>query len=141
MSCLWPRVLYRRGSEVSSRELPDSSAFHVPCGGCVECRAARGREWGVRAAHEASMYAESSFVTLTYDDEHVPVSLDPGCLQRFLKRVRKRVAFRYLAAGEYGDRFGRPHYHVLLFGVAPSFPVGRYWSVGSVDVKPLTVGG
>lgn len=37
---------------------------------------------------------------------------------KFLKRLRKRAGqFRYFACGEYGETTGRPHYHLLLFGL------------------------
>lgn len=75
--------------------------------------------------HEASLHDENSFITLTYDDEHVPS--DDGLrldhFQDFMKRLRRRVAprrFKFFHAGEYGENFGRPHYHACLFGL--SFP-------------------
>lgn len=92
----------------------------LPCGGCVGCRLERSRQWAVRCMHEASLYDENCFITLTYDDEHLPgnCSLDKGAFPKFMKRLRRRVneRVRYYHCGEYGDRFGRPHLHALLFG-------------------------
>lgn len=54
------------------------------------------------------------------------VKLQPGTLfkpdlARFFKRVRKNYGqFRYFAVGEYGTQRGRPHYHVLAFGISLS---------------------
>ena len=66
------------------------------------------------------MHSENSFITLTYDDDHLPVdkSLDKRVFQLFMKRLRKALdkKIRYFHAGEYGERFGRPHYHALIFG-------------------------
>lgn len=66
------------------------------------------------------MHEECCFLTLTYDDAHCPEdgSLRQRDLQLFLKRARKRlgVKLRYFACGEYGENFGRPHFHVCLFG-------------------------
>lgn len=92
----------------------------VACGKCVGCRIQWAADWTLRCVHEASLYRTSAFVTLTYDKEHVPkdgsVNLDE--LQRFMKRVRKRLGkVRYFGSGEYGERNKRPHYHALLFGV------------------------
>lgn len=74
--------------------------------------------------HEAKMHDENSFITLTYDDEHVPAnySVDVRELQLFNKRLRKSLPqkIRFFACGEYGDQTLRPHYHSLIFG--HSFP-------------------
>ncbi len=71
--------------------------------------------------HEASLHDCNSFVTLTYDDEHLPpwASLRVADFQKFMKRLRRRVSerVRFFHCGEYGDRFLRPHYHALLFGL------------------------
>lgn len=68
---------------------------------------------------ESSLHGDSTFVTLTYDEEHLPHdnSLNPRELSLFLKRVRRGGnKIRYFGVGEYGDLSGRPHYHVILFG-------------------------
>lgn len=70
--------------------------------------------------HELQYHEESMFVTLTYDEEHLPdsYSLDKAAAVRFLKRARKRLgSFRYFLAGEYGEKYGRPHYHAIVFGL------------------------
>lgn len=68
--------------------------------------------------------APSSFVTLTYQDKHLPElgSLDLGAYQRFMKRLRKATTpgLRFFGCGEYGEKFGRPHYHIILFNHRPS---------------------
>ncbi len=73
----------------------------------------------MRCVHEASLYSENCFVTLTYDNRHLPGngSLDRRELQLFLKRLRKRYGqgLRYYGCGEYGEKFDRPHYHLCLF--------------------------
>ena len=92
----------------------------VPCGQCVGCRLEYSRQWAMRCLDEAKMHSENSFITLTFDDAHLPVdrSLDKRDFQLFMKRLRKRLAkkVRFFHAGEYGERFGRPHYHALIFG-------------------------
>lgn len=96
--------------------------MEVPCGRCIGCRLERSRQWAVRMMHEAQMHEWNSFITLTYDDEHLPAdgSLNKKHFQDFVKRLRARVApvrFSYFHCGEYGDMNGRPHYHAILFGL------------------------
>jgi hypothetical protein len=71
----------------------------------------------MRCVHEASLYEENCFVTLTYEKMPHGESLDKTEFQRFMKRLRKAVGpVRFYHCGEYGDQGGRPHYHALLFG-------------------------
>lgn len=101
----------------------------VPCGQCLECRIARTRDWKYRMKFELTSWSSASFVTLTYDDNHLPPnkSLIKADLQKFIKRLRfqltekygKDYRIKYFACGEYGDKFGRPHYHTIIFGVHP----------------------
>lgn len=74
----------------------------------------------MRCVHEAQLHEENSFLTLTYDDEHLPEngSLHKPDLQKFFKRLRFHTGkeIRYYACGEYGEKTLRAHYHVCLFG-------------------------
>lgn len=93
----------------------------IPCGQCIGCRLERSRQWAVRCMHEASMHKENSFITLTYSNENLPEngSLHFPDFQKFMKRLRKKYAektIRFFHCGEYGERYGRPHYHCCLFG-------------------------
>lgn len=72
--------------------------------------------------HESQLHESSCFITLTYDDEHLPRngSLHYPDVQKFLKRLRKTRpvgTVRHYVAGEYGGETDRPHYHACLFGV------------------------
>lgn len=92
----------------------------VPCGQCGACIVNRRRIWTVRLMLERYLHPASWFVTLTYADEHLPPdgSVSRREVQLFLKRLRKRGEnVRYFAVGEYGERFGRPHYHLMLYGL------------------------
>lgn len=105
--------------------------IQVPCGHCIGCRLDKSREWADRMMLELDHSKTAVFVTLTYDDLHVPVSmynddgvpfftLDKRDVQLFLKRLRKYFygkSIRYYLAGEYGDKTNRPHYHAILFGL------------------------
>ena len=91
----------------------------VPCGQCIGCRLERSRQWAIRCVHEASLHDRNCFLTLTYDDYHVPLdgSLNKAHFQNFMKRLRKKygVGIRYFHCGEYGEKFQRPHYHAIIF--------------------------
>lgn len=92
--------------------------IRLSCGQCSGCRLESARQWAVRCVHEAQLHESNSFITLTYDDEHLPPSgsLQKSDWQKFARRFRKqRGKFRYFHCGEYGDR-GRPHYHAAIFG-------------------------
>lgn len=125
MACFYPLQAFRAASgEVVWREVGDIvSTLTLPCGRCLGCRLERARQWSIRVMHEASQWPESSFVTLTYDDEHLPSggSLFYRDFQLFMKRLRKarpgRVV-RFYMCGEYGEQNLRPHYHAALFNEA-----------------------
>lgn len=92
----------------------------LPCGQCIGCRLERSRQWAIRCVHEASLYDDNCFLTLTYSDEHLPPggSVVVEHFQKFMKRLRFEFAdrrIRFFHCGEYGDQFGRPHYHACLF--------------------------
>ena len=101
--------------------------LELPCGRCLGCRLETSRRWAVRLMHENKMHKQSCFLTLTYDNEHLPVvgTLVPRHLQLFHKRLHNRLldqrgnGIRYYGAGEYGDLNKRPHYHSLIFGFDP----------------------
>lgn len=97
--------------------------FPLNCGSCIGCLLDRCRSWAVRMTHEARMHEASSFLTITYDEDHLPEgsNLAPRDAQLFVKRLRKSLGrqpgeLRYFLCGEYGGVTGRPHYHVALFG-------------------------
>lgn len=122
MVCYRPLTAYRLpGGGISFDDRACySRRIELPCGQCVGCRLANARAWMIRCWHEASLQDENCFITLTYDNEHLPKdgSLDVGEWQRFAKRLRKRCGpFRFFHCGEYGDKGDRPHYHALLFGL------------------------
>lgn len=109
--------------------------FPVPCGQCMACRLEYSRQWANRCMMEAQYHGRCCFVTLTYDDLHVPRTSfrAPGSqrmvycytlcrrdVQLFFKRLRKLFpgcVIRYFGCGEYGAKHLRPHYHIILFGI------------------------
>lgn len=91
----------------------------IACGQCFGCRLERSRQWAVRCMHEASLYDQNSFVTLTFDDDNIPFrsSLEYATFQKFMKRLRKHMKqqVRFYMCGEYGEQTMRPHFHAILF--------------------------
>lgn len=71
------------------------------------------------------MHERNCFITLTYDEAHLPPDtfegthgLDLADWQNFAKRLRKNYGkFRFLHCGEYGEKNKRPHYHACVFGI------------------------
>lgn len=132
MSCYEPIPAHqdRPGGVVRLYPEVGSANISLPCGSCLGCRTDRAVQWGRRCVHEASLYNWNCFLTLTYDDEHLPPGghLLPEDLQLFMKRLREAVRrsadgllsdrsrpVRFFACGEYGETSDRPHFHILLF--------------------------
>jgi len=103
--------------------------LQVPCGQCVGCRLERSRQWAIRCVHEAQLYEKNCFITLTYNNEHLPKdgSLQLEHYQKFMKRLRRKYGsqIRFFHCGEYGETYGRPHYHACLFNF--DFPDKKFW--------------
>lgn len=113
----------------------------IPCGKCIGCRLAYSREWANRIMLEMKKYDGDVcwFITLTYDDEHIPhktmqnqitsemkqtSTLVKADVQNFMKRLREKYervyqhkGIRFFLAGEYGETTERPHYHACIFNL------------------------
>lgn len=121
---------------------------NLPCGQCIGCRLERSRQWATRCVHEAQLYKDNCFITLTYNDKNLPEngSLQKGDFVKFMKRLRKKCAkgfnytqngevkhfqqpdgIRFYQCGEYGENLGRPHYHACIFNF--DFPDKYVWTV------------
>lgn len=152
MGCDFPLKAFRSASQRGSSGKPlltfdpldainSTSPMEVPCNNCVGCKLEYARQWSIRIMHEKRFYPESCFITLTYDDQHVPqdYGLSVRHLQLFMKKYRRLLEMkmkhrrgehsahirryclhsskkiRFFACGEYGDVNGRPHYHAIIF--------------------------
>lgn len=95
----------------------------LPCGKCPECCKDYYTMWATRGSRELAQWDSSLFITLTYDDQHLPEnkSLNKKHVQDFIKRVKKHFKsskenpIRQTYCGEYGTKTNRPHYHVILY--------------------------
>lgn len=123
----------------------------------------------MRLVMESKYWKDICFVTLTYDDENLPYNivdaslflnedelqeeesygelyfptLCPDHMRNFLKRLRKQLPFkiRYYGVGEYGSRRGRPHLHLMIFGLPFSqetdLLIRKCWKYGFTQVRPF----
>lgn len=153
MRCLNPRTVgfLADGKTISwssnkySREYP---SFKLPCSKCIECRLEYARQWAVRCVHEAKVHPENSFITLTYDNEHLEQQkLQYKHFQDFMKRLRYACPERkigFFSTGEYGDGeqaiknntpsialngdivYKRPHWHAITFNWQPKDLIYKY---------------
>lgn len=152
----------------------------IRCGRCVDCRLHDSKVWATRCMLEAKYHQHNYFLTLTYDPEHLPVKdaidLDTGevfpqltgtlkkeDLQDFWKNLRSYYKyhnlpldnFKYKSCGEYGDKYDRPHYHAICFGLyvpdlkfshksKKGFPVytseiiSKIWKKGKIALGDVT---
>lgn len=138
----------------------------IPCRTCECCRADITAQWKDRCKYEFGKYGVGAFVTFTYDDDHLYFadgfnrpSLNYEHFHKFMDSIRHRIKhptkklskqlirsvpnFKYLAVGEYGDKFERPHYHCLFFGLdfneCKDF-LRSSWRYGAIEVDPIKPG-
>lgn len=93
----------------------------IPCGNCNGCAQSKARDWTIRNRLELQQHRQYCWCTLTYDDKHLPPTLNKKHLSGFIKRLRARrpdLTIRFFGCGEYGETFGRPHYHAILYGIS-----------------------
>lgn len=145
MACYHPLRAWRTraGEVVLHKERPDSFGLLLPCGGCLGCRLASAKAWALRCRLELQLHPAAAFSTLTYDEKNLPLTLQKRDLQLWLKRLRKesKARVRFFASGEYGEKFGRPHYHAILYGLDASKDsklVESSWGLGRTETTVVT---
>lgn len=108
---------------------PEGTSYSFPrCGKCTACRIQRRRLWTGRMLLEKLMDPRpATFWTLTYDDARLPEggTLVKSHVQDWMKRLRIEAErkfdlpqVRMYTVGEYGERYGRPHYHAITYGMS-----------------------
>lgn len=132
----------------------------VPCNHCIICNSKKANEWSFRALCESVSYpALPYFVTLTYDNLHLPkYGLYKRDVQLFMKRLRVSLDrlgvdhnIRYFICGEYGRNTHRAHYHAIFWNwpkderfncvtKVEKF-VSKCWQNGFTYVLPCDKGG
>jgi len=146
MPCFHPLSAWQSypGDILKFSDAPKGSySFEVGCFQCIGCRLDRSRDWATRIALEVATSTSAYFVTLTYNDEGLPivratldnplVDLKTGELftgnttwypdvQKFIKDLRRYQKhhydidnIRFYCVCEYGSKGLRPHYHLAIF--------------------------
>lgn len=110
----------------------ESPKGHYPCGKCRACKLKVVNEKMIISVFAAAEYRKKGqFLTLTYNDEHLPNGLQHADFAGFMKRLRKLDGNRYVkmyVAGEYGEKSGREHFHVLFYNYRyPLELIERAW--------------
>lgn len=130
----------------------------VPCGRCLFCKQNDANAWSFRLWQESLGCDSAYFVTMTYDEDHVPwgsydMTLNKDDIRKFLMRFRKIAntrykqdlfisrpfkKFKYFLAGEYGSP--RPHYHGIFFNLHKMEMdlLAKTWGKGSVKIGTCT---
>lgn len=110
----------------------------VACGHCELCIQRKIYSYVQRASfHAEETKLMSWFITLTYNDKHLPsFGVDKRSLQLFKKRFKRNYELyheqlghtgctskllKFIISSEYTPTTHRPHYHVLVFGMQPFF--------------------
>lgn len=156
MPCYHPIIAYQNLNEktkkgksvikfsVKAGDRPKYTRIELPCGQCLGCEIEKSNQWATRICLEAKMYKHNYFVTLTYNEDTVPVkinevaeidqeteeilgfkevselSLKKSDHVAFMKALRQKFAklghqgIRFFMCGEYGEETHRPHYHYIL---------------------------
>lgn len=151
MACNRPLAAWRGKAPNDNGRLPvvfnfnladQSLPVEIPCGRCTGCRLEQAAGWAARMLHEAKLYKHNYFVTLTYNNATLPLTvqglptLRPEDFVLFMKRLRQdavrngwggagalpspppandTAGIRYFQCGEYGETTYRPHHHAILF--------------------------
>lgn len=157
----------------------------VPCGHCELCLVTRRYERALRIMLEVESFQDSSyFLTLTYSDEHLGSrDLVHSDWSQFMKDFRRSFceakycdvgvprhwkrfgavrsetfkSVKQVMCGEYGDYFGRKHFHGIIFGhefrdmvatgtfssrgqeIFTSPSLRDVWKKGFVQIAPVTM--
>lgn len=162
------RLKFLRYDEINTYR-NDKRFIWIPCQKCLACRISKSNDWATRCFLEAKKWKNNCFITLSYNDTHIPYfkSLNHRDLQLFMKKLRKhhkgieadekgKYPIKYFACGEYGDKTLRPHYHIAIYNWIPkdlkirklnkiqqplytSKEVEKLWGKGFIIIGALTM--
>lgn len=162
----------------------DFPTYDIPCGKCELCRVSQRYSKALRIMLEAESWPEKSyFITLTFSDEYLGSGeLEHSEWSQFVKDFRREFceakycdisvprhfkrygkvrsktfkSIKQVMCGEYGDTFGRKHFHGIIFNhtfsdmeftgiyskkgnpVHTSKALQSVWKKGHVQVEEIT---
>lgn len=161
MNCINPLSIPNKNYHVWGTNHQFEKELKVPCGLCCNCRANKRTFYEALTQFQMKKFhGIGTFLTITYDDYHLPyqeknllkASLRHEDVTLFLRAVRRDIRkhfpdcdssshdFKFIYVGEYGEHAektpllsGRPHYHLMLFGLSPKvmdFMTKEHWKHG-----------
>lgn len=128
--CVQPKRLF---GEVARRAGTDQGN----CGRCDYCLKCKRRDVSGALMAESRSAVNTWFVTLTYRDDAKASLFEYSEIQLLMKRLREKYSesdVRFYCAGEFGGKWGRSHWHLLIFfrgvgQVAPFIPMNTLWDL------------
>lgn len=128
--------------------------YPIACQQCITCRLNYSRDRATQMMLETVEHNEDEcwFLTITYNDEHLPhhtvkvkserdgykgykqivgISLDQKNAEVFWKRVQNRYGkgIKKVYCGEYGSKTNRPHGHAIVWGLHLDVTRLKKWNV------------
>lgn len=128
MLCRNPYIRDKSGKAIFRVGKDKYDGVPFGCGQCLPCLINKRRVWTLRLLLEFYQHDSASFVTLTYREQDMPLSVDctpvlcKRHVQLFVKRLRKHFSgrlIRFYCGAEYTPKNHLPHYHLIIFGVRP----------------------
>lgn len=159
MHCLSPRRIHNPAFETDKTK---PKFLDVPCGKCEACKQNYVDSWVIRLTEAANDYKNTNnyFLTLTYNETNLPISLESGDItprvsdvqlwwhrfQRYYqyRGYKKERGVKYFLVSEHGDLHNRPHYHALVFNCPTKdlteflHIVEKTWKLGFCYVGRIT---
>lgn len=133
MACYNPITAFQSmtGGPLHFREHEDDRQLQIACQQCIGCLLENSRQWATRCMHEAKMHKYNCFLTLTYDEKHLPPFnfLRHSDFQLFAKRLRNALSRKgdgAIACDTLNDLATR------RYGASPHAPAktARYYMAG-----------
>lgn len=128
MTCMDPVLCYTGKKRIYrnfSMASPLIKKYHqtkFDCGKCIFCRKKRAKELAIRCVLESTLYDQSCFLTLTYDETRPEYhnNFQYKDIQDFKKRLRRYCSYHFgknikiFNVHEYGKN-GKKHWHLVVF--------------------------